>query len=130
MSHYLITNSSGRQFHRRSRPGLDGVNKRQRQHTLKVPFFIGRYSLMFLLIGFIGVLSVVYLILFNSNATNGYQIQRLEFERNELLTEREQKNLSLSRTQTLEYLQQDDKINRMVQQQPEYFVIGANIAGL
>ncbi len=116
MSQYFITN----------RPRFN--NNPRRQHVVKLPFFVGSYSMMFVLTLFIGLLSIIYLVVFNNNATNGYQIQRLEYERNELITQREQKTLSLSHSQTLEYLKQDPKAQQMVKQQPEYFFVNRSIA--
>ncbi|PIQ79341.1 hypothetical protein COV81_02455 [Candidatus Peregrinibacteria bacterium CG11_big_fil_rev_8_21_14_0_20_41_10] len=100
MPHYLITNEN------KSGVGL-------KAHTLKQNFYVGRYSLMFLVLFFVGILSFVYLVHFNGTATRGYEIARLEYERDELLNKREQNNISLSESQTLEFVKNSSRIQQM-----------------
>lgn len=80
----------------------------------KIGFYIGRRSLVFMLSMFIGVLSLIYLVNFNGNATKGYELTRLEFQRDNLMNIREQNNLDLSRSQSLDYIRDSAKVQGMV----------------
>lgn len=63
---------------------------------------------------FIAVLGLIYLVNFNSNATVGYELSRLEYERNKLMTIKEQNNIDLSRSQSLEYIKSSAQVSQMV----------------
>jgi putative AlgH/UPF0301 family transcriptional regulator len=78
---------------------------------------------------FIAMIGVVYMVNFNSNATMGYQLTRLEYERDSLKTIKEQQNINLSRSQSLEYIRTSSKVAGMVPvQQVEYVSPDSNIA--
>ncbi len=81
-------------------------------------------STMLLLVT-IGTLIVVLalLILFhqNMNATKGYRLRSLERERSELLLEQEILNMEIAKSQALETLQNDPKIQAMQKvSKPQY----------
>ncbi len=82
--------------------------------TIAPRFYIGRVSLMFMMAAFIAILGVVYLATFNDNATRGYELTRLEFERDHLLNVREQKNLDLSRSQSLDQIRRSHVVRGMI----------------
>ena len=82
--------------------------------TAARPIFIGKISLSFVLLAFIGVVGVVFMINFNSSATMGYNLTRLESERDELKTAQEQQNINLSRSQSLEYIRTSQRVGIMV----------------
>lgn len=96
--------------------------KRMRILTVSMPFAMGRFSLMFALMFFISILGVIYMVNFNENATVGYQLARLESERNKLKTIKEQQNIDLSKSQSLEYIRTSPKVSGMVPvSQVEYY---------
>ncbi len=71
---------------------------------------------------FIAIMGFIYLFNFNANATVGYDLSRIEFERNKLLTIKEQNNIDLSKSQSLEYIKQSPAVNRMVRaSEVEYY---------
>lgn len=82
--------------------------------TVLAPFFVGRISLSFMLMIFIGVIGVVFMINFNGNATMGYELTRLESERDKLKTVREQQNINLSRSQSLEFIRTSQRVGSMI----------------
>jgi cytochrome c-type biogenesis protein CcmE len=79
-----------------------------------MPFYVGRVSLMFILMAFIALMGFIYLYNFNANATIGYELSRLEYERDKLLTVQEQNNIDLSKSQSLDYIKQSSAITGMV----------------
>ena len=82
--------------------------------TAARPFFAGKISLSFLLLVFIGVVGVVFMINFNNSATMGYQLTRLEAERDKLKTVQEQQNINLSRSQSLDYIRTSQRVGGMI----------------
>jgi sensor histidine kinase regulating citrate/malate metabolism len=82
--------------------------------AIKPTFFVGKVSLMFMLTMLIGLLSVVFLINANQKATFGYEITRLEEQRDAILTSRDQKNIEISNSQSFSYIMESEKIQRMV----------------
>ncbi len=88
--------------------------KKSRILTVSIPFFVGRFSLMFCLMFFIAILGVIYMVNFNENATVGYQLAKLESERNKLKTIKEQQNIDLSKSQSLENIRYSTSVAGMV----------------
>lgn len=85
-------------------------------------FVVSRKSLILFLLGFLAVTATFYLVVFNGSATKGYEITRLEFERDALLNAREQHNISLSDSQTLATIREESLAKGMrVPQQVEYY---------
>ena len=72
----------------------------------------------FLLMGAIGllILMLALLILFheNANATKGYRLRTLERERSQLLLEEEVLKMHIAQQQSLDTLQGDPKIGKMI----------------
>jgi len=62
------------------------------------------------------ILILALLILFheNANATKGYDLRTLERQRSQLLLNEEVQNMQIAEEQALEHLQQDPKIQSMV----------------
>jgi hypothetical protein len=88
--------------------------KKSRILTVSMPFFVGRFSLMFVLMFFIATLGVIYMVNFNENATVGYQLTKLEVERNKLKTIKEQQNIDLSKSQSLDSIRYSTSVAGMV----------------
>lgn len=84
---------------------------------------VGQAALMFGLLLIIGVLSLLYLMQFSEVATKGYEITRLEVERNSLLTEREAMSVKVARERSLSsFLEDGSAISHMVNpNNPEFF---------
>jgi hypothetical protein len=87
--------------------------------TVAQPFFVGRTSLTFMLMFFIAIIGVVYMVNFNNNATMGYQLTMLESERNALKNVREQQNIDLTRSQSIDFIRNSPRVRIM---QPTYEV--------
>ena len=81
---------------------------------INMNFYVGKISLMFILMAFIAVLGFIYLYDFNANATVGYELSKLEYERNKLLTVQEQNSIDISKSQSLEYIMQSSSVRKMV----------------
>lgn len=97
----------------------------------KNSFLSGRYSLMFVMFVFLLAAAALYLITFNGAATKGYEITKLEYAREDLLNKREQKNISLSDSQTLEAIRVESIARGMrTPQAVEYYypVHGVDVA--
>jgi hypothetical protein len=62
------------------------------------------------------ILILALLILFheNANATRGYRLRTLEFERSQLLLEQEVVKMQVAQEQALENLQEDKRIQSMI----------------
>lgn len=101
MGHLLITNNM------KARKGI-------RRRMLTMPIHFGLVSLLFLVIGLFTAISMLYLAHFNSVATKGYELNRLQDERGNLITEHEIQNMRLSHAQALLTIQQSTKVSRMV----------------
>jgi hypothetical protein len=82
--------------------------------TVPTKFYVGRVSLMFMLFVIICSLGVLHLVNFTNNSTKGYELTSLEFQRSELMNVKEQNNLSLSRSQSLDYITESDVVKGMV----------------
>lgn len=63
------------------------------------------------------ILILALLILFheNANATKGYRLRTLEYERSQLLLEEEVLKMEIAQEQALEKLQNDKKVQSMLQ---------------
>lgn len=70
------------------------------------------------------ILLLALMILFheNANATKGYRLRSLEFERSQLLLEEEVQKMQVAQEQSLETLQNDPKINAMTTTQKKTYM--------
>lgn len=73
------------------------------------------------------ILILALLILFheNANATKGYKLRTLEYQRTQLLLEEEIQQMQIAEQQSLETLQDDPGIHSMVQAKAPTYVTGA-----
>ena len=71
---------------------------------------------------FIAIIGVVYMVNFNNNATMGYQLTMLESERNALKNVREQQNIDLTRSQSIDFIRNSPRVRIMLPTyEVEYF---------
>lgn len=72
------------------------------------------------------ILILALMILFheNANATKGYRLRTLEFERSQLLLEEEVQKMQIAEEQSLETLQNDQKIQAMIEAKQKAYVVG------
>ena len=97
-------------------------NVRKRTLSQKIEF--GMTSLTFFTIILVAIISLVYLAHANRNATKGYALKSLELKRTQLLTENEVWDMQISQVKSLQTLQNDPKIQRMVKADQPLFVRG------
>jgi hypothetical protein len=77
------------------------------------------------------ILLLALLILFheNANATKGYRLRTLEHERSQELLEQEVLNMRIAQEQSLEKLQNDPKVQKMVPfKDPQYVQAESRVA--
>lgn len=104
--------------------------RRESQVRVEAYTRTGQYALMFALFLIICVLSFIYLARFSSTATKGYEITRLEIERNKLTGATEVLNVKIAQERSLQsLLKEDSRIAHMIQgNNPEYFYAGSSLA--
>jgi len=95
-----------------------------RKKTLSQKIEFGMTSLTFFTIILIAIISLVYLAHANRNATKGYALKNLELRRSQLLTENEVWDMQIAQVKSLQALQNDPKIQRMVKADQPLFVRG------
>ena len=92
--------------------------------TLSQKVEVGLSSLVFVTIVLVGMISFVYLVHSNRNATRGYALKTLELERSKLLMENEVWDMEIAKVKSLETLENDPKIQRMVRAEKPVFIRG------
>lgn len=95
-----------------------------RKKTLSQTIEFGAMSLIAVTAMLICILSLVYLTHTNKTATRAYQLTQLKVERDRLIKENEAWNLKISKVQSLLTLQEDNKIQAMVESGVPHFVRG------
>ncbi len=85
---------------------------------------VGINALLFVIITLVTLISLVYLANANRNATKGYALKNLELKRTNLLTENEVWDMEIARVQSLESIQKDPQIQKMVKANEPMFVRG------
>lgn len=78
--------------------------------------------MMFSVIIVIGLLSFVYLVNFTQLHTKGYQLRRLELEKEKLISVREVQNTNIAKLKSLATLQESNVINRMIPARNPIFI--------
>lgn len=92
--------------------------------TLSQKVEVGLSSLVLVTIVLVGMISLAYLVHSNRNATRGYALKTLELERSKLLMENEVWDMDIAKVKSLEALQNDPKIQRMVRADKPVFIRG------
>lgn len=119
MSQLIITRSSP--FHRAIR---------NRQFFL-APVRVGKFFLLFTLTFLLGLMSFFYLVKFTEIHTKGYQLRKLELEKNKLLTTRESKSTDIALLMSLRTIRESAVTSSMVRARAPIFIKGEkNIARL
>lgn len=95
-----------------------------RKEPLSRKVEVGMNALLFVIISLVAVISLLFLANANRNATKGYALKSLEYERTQLLTENEIWDMEIARVQALAAIQNDDAIKRMVKADQPMFVRG------
>lgn len=90
----------------------------------KVKFEIGPRFVIIGLMGMVAFLSFAYLAHFHTVATKGYELRRLEADRNQLLNQYEIKNMRLAEMQSLTTIVESEKANTMRRANQIEFVRG------
>jgi len=90
------------------------TEKKKKRVLIKPNFFVGKVSLMFVLSMFIGLMGIVYLVNFNDTSNLGYEIAKLEHERSDILSERDQENVSISTSQSKDYILGSEGVQGMI----------------
>ncbi|MFH0820963.1 MAG: hypothetical protein V1908_04265 [Candidatus Peregrinibacteria bacterium] len=95
-----------------------------RRKTLSQKVEVGITSLMLVTILLVGMITLVYLVHSNRNATKGYALKNLELERSRLLMENEVWDMEIAKVKSLDTLQNDPKVQRMVKADQPLFIRG------
>jgi len=90
------------------------TEKKAKRVLVKPNFFVGKVSLMFILSMFIGFMGVIYLVSFNDTSNLGYEVAKLEHERAEILSLRDQENVSISTSQSKDYILDSERVQGMI----------------
>ncbi|MEZ4087501.1 MAG: hypothetical protein R3B71_04170 [Candidatus Gracilibacteria bacterium] len=90
----------------------------------KVKFEIGPRFVIIGLMGMVAFLSFAYLAHFHTVATKGYELRRLEADRQQLLNQYEIKNMRLAEMQSLTTIVESEKANSMRRANQIEFVRG------
>lgn len=83
---------------------------------------VGRFFLMFSMTFLIGILSFVYLMKFTEIQTKGYQLRKLELERNSLISSTETQTTSIARLRSLKDITDSSIASRMVPARNPIFI--------
>lgn len=102
MSQLLLTHSS--QFHR--------VIRTRNEFPLSMR--VGKFFLLFTMTFMIGLLSFFYLLKFTEIHTKGYQLRKLEVQRDRLVSAREEKSASIANAKALNSIRESDVAARMI----------------
>ena len=119
MSQLTITRTSS--FHRTLRSSS----------AVPLSFRFGKFFLLFSMMFFIGLLSFSYLVKFTEIQTKGYQLSKLEMERDQLTRLQEEQGMRISQLKSLEEIRSSTIASTMVPSKPAVFIReGSGIAQL
>lgn len=102
MAQLILTHSS--QFHR-------AIHEKS---VFPLSLRIGKFFLLFSMTFMIGLLSFFYLIKFTEIHTKGYQLRKLELERDKLMTARAGQATEIARLKALTTVRESDITSRMI----------------
>lgn len=88
----------------------------------------GPYFLVFSLIAFVVLITVVTLMFSTRQVTKGYVLNRLDDEHQELLRLSEQKQMQISEVRSLDFIKDSGRIDHMVNPGQVVFVGAADMA--
>jgi hypothetical protein len=110
MAQLILTHSS--QFHRAIRTN----------NAFPLSLRVGKFFLLFSMTFMIGLLSFFYLVKFTEIHTKGYQLRKLEIEREKLMTAREGVSTEIARLKSLNSIRESEATFRMIPARNPVFV--------
>lgn len=110
MAQLLLTHSS--QFHRAIRT----------ESMFPLSLRVGKFFLLFSMTFMIGLLSFFYLVKFTEIHTKGYQLRKLEIEREKLMTAREGQATEIARLKSLNSIRESAATSRLIPARNPIFV--------
>lgn len=84
------------------------------RNTIPLQVRAGKFFLMFSMVMLGGLMSFLYLMNYSDIQTKGYQLRKLEMERQELRTQHEIKMMNVSKVRSLGHIQKSAQLARMV----------------
>ncbi len=121
MSHLLLTRSPYRQEFMNS--GMRRF-RRTRVSAIKWQFQFGPMTLIVGLIFAAVAMSMLYLMHFNQVATKGYDLKRLEVDRQQLMDQNQMSNMNIDKVKSMDAITGSARIQRMVKANNVSFVRG------
>lgn len=121
MSHLLLTRSPYRQEFMNS-----GMKRFRRTRVSAIKWQL-QFGPMTLIVGLIFVavaMSMLYLMHFNQVATKGYDLKRLEVDRQQLMDQNQMSNMNIDKVKSLDAITGSARIQRMVKANNVSFVRG------
>jgi hypothetical protein len=106
---------------RNTRPGI-------RKTTLSHKVRVGSVSLTIVLIIMTSIVSLIYLLYANKNATKGYVIKNLEKERTKLILEAEKWDMQIAKAKSLDSLKNNPLVANMVKYEEQPLFIRGDTA--
>lgn len=110
MAQLILTHGSS--FHRALRT----------RNALPLSLKVGKFFLLFSMTFMIGLLSFVYLVKFTEIHTKGYQLRKLEIDRERLLRSQALKNTDIAHLKSLMTIQQSEIASRMIPARNAIFI--------
>ena len=92
----------------------DRTKRRKFNRTYKPNFRLGKFSFGFVVLGLVLVTSLLYLSQSNKMAVRGYDIAKLENEKEQLMEEKERLEIESSRLQSIQEIEKGLKDSGMV----------------
>ena len=110
MAHIFVTQNPYRQRHRQ----LDTPIRRHNNiNALKLNFEFGPMVIIVGLMLLSVLMAFLYLVHFNKVATKGYELKRLEANRQQLLSQHDLSDMHIAEATTLDRISHSDKVARM-----------------
>lgn len=91
----------------------------------KMEFEVGPVAIIFSLSAIAVTMSLLYLTHYNSVATKGYDLRRLEADRQQLMTQHDIKNMKLAEVKSLSVISESERVSRMRRPSEVSFVQGS-----
>ncbi|MBD3330982.1 hypothetical protein GF354_05675 [Candidatus Peregrinibacteria bacterium] len=89
-------------------------------------FYIGPRFFIFTLVLFVALITVITLVYSTKQVTKGYVLNALDAEHQELIKVREVKDMEISKVRSLNYIQESEKMSKMVRPRSVVYVNGGS----
>ena len=119
MSKLLFTSSPYRQMH-----AFQGLERKSHTSFMSRKFVFGPFTVIVGLIFAAIFMSFLHLLHFNQVATKGYDLRRLEMDRQQLSVLLQTKNMHVTNIKSLDVISKSSKVKSMVRQNDVGFVRG------